>query len=192
MKTKRSNKMKTLKLRILSIALVLAFTLIPVGSAFAATTADVTVTATPTYIALTNSEATWSIGAVAESATVYWTSAGTAPAEPLVAGDMKSTITNTGSVAEDISVHAHNFTGGVGWTLHGTTVNSNVVVLSAGATGDANIAAMRHLVDTTPQNLATDLAAAGTIKWCMELRTGTFTDGVAKSATVTLTASQHV
>lgn len=183
--------MKTLKLRILSVALVLAFALIPFGSAFADTTADVTVTATPTYIAITNSVSTWAIGTVGETATKYWSAAGTAPAEPLVDGDMKSTITNTGSVAEDISVHAHNFTGGAGWTLHGTTPGENVVVLSAGATGDANLAAMRHLVDTTPQSLKSNLAAAGTIKWCMELKTGTFTDGVEKSGTVTITAVIH-
>lgn len=104
---------------------------------------------------------------------------------------MKSTITNTGSVAIDLTVHAHNFTGGVGWTLNASVPGSNVVVLAAGRTGDANIAAMRYFVDTTPQALSSNLAAAGTLKWCMRLATGTFTDGVAKSGTVTLTATQH-
>ena len=183
-------KMKTLKLWLLT-ALALICILVPSSAALAATTADVTVTATPTYIAMTNSEATWALGAVLENTSYWWTTAGTAPAEPFVAGDMKSTITNTGSVAEDFSVHAHNFTGGVGWTLHATVPNANVVVLSVGITGCANEAAMLDLVDTTPQSFVSNLAAAGTVKWCALLKTGTFGDGVAKSATVTLTATQH-
>jgi hypothetical protein len=185
--------MRTLKNRILAIVLALAFTVIPVGSAMAATTADIVITATPTYIAITNSEATWAIGTVAANASSWWTAAGTAPApEPFEANDMKSTITNTGTVAIDVGMHLHNFTGGVGWTLHGTVPAENVVVLSAGVTGCTNEAAMLDFVDTTSQALASDLAAAGTIKWCMLLKTGTFTDGVEKEATVTLTATQHV
>jgi hypothetical protein len=184
--------MKTLKLRILSIALVLAFALIPVGSAFADTTQDVTITATPTFISITNSEATWAIGTVAASTSKWWTAAGTAPApEPFEADDMKSIITNGGTIAIDVSMHTHNFTGGVGWTLHGTVPGENIVVLSAGVTGCTNEAAMLDFVDTTAQELVDNLAAAGTIKWCMLLKTGTFTDGVEKEATVTLTAAAH-
>ena len=171
---------------------VLTIVLIPSASAFAATTADVTVTATPTFIAMTNSEATWAIGTVAANTIYWWTAAGTAPdPEPFEAADMKSTITNTGSVPETISVHAHDFTGGAGWTLHGTTEGADIVVLAAGTTGTANVAGMKYLVDTTPQELIHELAAAGTQKWCLRLKTGTFTDGVEKTTTVTVSAAAH-
>lgn len=171
---------------------VLSIVLVPTASAMAATSADVTVTSTPTYIAMTNSEATWATGTVAANTVYWWTADSNAPdPEPFEAADMKSTITNTGSVPETISVHAHNFTGGVGWTLHGTTEGENIVVLAAGATGTTNVAGMKYLVDTTPQELYHELAASGTIKWCMRLKTGTFTDGVEKSCTVTVSVAAH-
>lgn len=177
---------------LLSLLGVLSIVLVPTASALAATSADVTVTATPTFIAMTNDTATWAVGTVAANTIYWWTAAGTAPdPEPFEADDMKSTIANTGSVAETISVHAHNFTGGAGWTLHGTTEGENIVVLAAGATGTANVAGMKYLVDTTPQELYHELAASGSVKWCMRLKTGTFTDGVEKSCTVTVSAAAH-
>lgn len=192
MKINGDNKMKMSKLCILPILLAMILAFVPTGSVFAATTADVTVTATPTYVAMTNSEATWAIGAVLENTSYWWTTDSNAPApEPFEAADMKSTITNTGSVAEDFSIHAHDFTGGVGWVLHATTPAANVVVLSVGITGCTNEAAMLDLVDTTPQSFVSNLASSGTVKWCALLKTGTFGDGVAKSATVTLTATAH-
>jgi hypothetical protein len=177
---------------LISILGVLCIVLVPSASAFAATTANVAVTATPTFIALTNSEATWAMGIVAASTSYWWTAAGTVP-DPaeFEAADMKSTITNTGSVAEDIDIHTNDFAGGAGWALHATVPGENIVVLSAGITGCANEAAMLDLVDTTSQELKSDLAAAGTVKWCMLLKTGTFTDGVVKTTTVVLTASAH-
>lgn len=175
---------------LLIIVTILALSMIYVIPANAATTADVTITATPTYIAMTNDTATWSIGTVVENHdSYYWTADDLVPAEPLVDGDMKGTIQNTGSVTEDIDIHSHAFTGGVGWTIStDQTPGENEVSIRAGITGMANRAAMVQVI-TTPTDLKTGLTATSTIKWCMELETGTFTDGVAKSGTITLTAS---
>ena len=174
---------------------VLAILGVPVGSVFAATTADVTVTATPTYIALTNSLATWAIGAVAESnADSYWWDAdgngyGAAPTDSFDDAECPATITNTGSVAEDIDVKVTSTTwsGGVGWTV-AAAVGANTVVVKAGASGAANEAAMLVLTGSD-QELVDNLAAAGTKDWILHLETGTFTDGVEKTGTVRLTAS---
>lgn len=158
---------------------------------FAATSADVTITATPTFVAMTLSDGgtnTWAIGAVAESTTKWWTATSSAPAEPFVDGDMKATITNTGSVAENFKIHGHAFTGGVGWAITGAGADS--VTLKAGITGTANIAGMITLT-ASDQELAHDISASGTKKMCMSLLTGTFSDGVEKSSTVTVTAEQH-
>jgi hypothetical protein len=169
---------------------VIAVIAVPVVPAFAATTADVTVTATPTYIALTNDTGNWTIGTVVENTdSYYFTADSLVPAEPLVDGDMKGTITNTGSVAEDIDIKIAAFTGGVGWTISlDQTPGVNEVSVRAGITGMANRAAMVQVI-TTDTELKDTLAASGTIMWCAELETGTFTDGVAKSSTMTLTAS---
>jgi len=176
--------------RILALLATLAIffgVALPVG---AATTQDVTITATPTYIALTNDTATWAIGAVAVNTTYYWTADDLVPAEPLVDGDMKGTITNTGSVAEDIDIKCANFTGGAGWTLSADdSPAEGEVNLRAGITGMANRAAMKQVVNADVE-LIDSLAASGTKKWCMELETApTFADGTAKTGVVTLTAS---
>lgn len=183
-------------LRIL-IPLIAALVMVLGGTlpAFAAATADVTVTATPEYLSITisNSPNTWAIGAIAEATTVYWTADTLVPAEPLVDGDMKETITNAGSVTSDVNIKcAAGFTGGVGWTMSADeTPGANEVNLRAGITGMANLAAMKQVI-TTDTELIDSLAAAGTMMFCLILETGTFGDGVAKSGTVTLTISKHV
>jgi len=180
---------KTLKALIICAVVILSLFIPTV--AYAATTQTVTVTATPTYIALTNSENAWAIGVVLENTTYHWTADGLITAEPLADGDMKSTITNTGSVAEDIDIKCADFTGGVGWTLSADeTPAANEINLRAGITGMANRAAMIQ-VENADKELIDALAAAGTKMWCMEFETGTFGDGVAKSGTVTLTASAN-
>ena len=189
--------MKTINrriLRILAVLVVLSITALVPLTATAATTADITITATPEYVAMTlsNSPNTWAIGAIAEATTVYWTADTLVPAEPLVDGDMKETITNTGSVTSDVTIECANFTGGVGWTLSpDETPGSNEVNLRAGITGMANLAAMIQ-VENAPAELIDSLAASGTKMMCLILETGTFTDGVAKSGTSTLTIAKHV
>lgn len=185
--------MKNPRMKILAlvVTLALALAIIPTG-VFAATTATVTITATPEYLAITNDSGNWAIGAIAENTTVYFTADDLVPAEPLVDGDMKGTITNTGSVTSDVDVKCADFTGGVGWTLSADeTPGANEVNLRAGITGMANLAAMIQVVNADTE-LIDSLAASGTMKWCMILETGTFGDGVAKSGTVTLTISKHV
>ena len=160
---------------------------------FADTTQDVTITATPTYIALTNSEASWPVGTVIASTAYWWTADTLAPAEPFVDGDMKSTITNTGSVAEDIDIKVAAFTGGDGWTIStDDTPVEGEISIRAGVTGTANEAAMVQVI-TTDVELTGSLASLGTIMWCMEMETpASFTDGVEKEGVVTLTATQDV
>jgi hypothetical protein len=169
------------------IALVLVLgTTIP---AMAATTADVTITATPTYLAMTisNSPNTWAIGTVVENTTYWWTADSLIPAEPLADGDMKETITNTGSVAEDFDVKCADFTGGVGWNISADdSPGADEVSVRAGYTGVANVAAMTQVINTDTE-LISNLAAAGTKMVCLSLETGTFGDGVAKSGTLTYT-----
>ena len=178
-----------MKTRILGLIAALVMVLSISAPALAATSATVTITFTGTVIAMTNSEAAWSVGTVASSGTYWWTAAGTAPSpEPFEANDMKSTITNTGSVAEDFDVKCTNFTGGAGITLStDDTPGANEVSIRAGRTGTTNEAAMVQVI-TTDTELVSNLAAAGTIAICLEMETGTFSVPDAQSGTLTLTA----
>jgi hypothetical protein len=180
-----------MKNKLIAILLALVLAILPATNAYAATTQDVTVTWTPTSIALTNSEASWAIGNVVASYEYYWwTADGNAPApEPFEAADMKSTITNTGNVAEDIDIHNHNSAGGAGWTVStDETPVADEFSMRAGITGTANRAAMIQVV-TGDTELVDNLAASGTKAWCMSLETGTYTVTDNQSCTVTLTAS---
>ena len=183
-----------MKKAILSIVLALMLLVVFAVPIFADTTQDVTITATPTYIALTNSEASWPVGTVIASTAYWWTADGNAPApEPFEADDMKSTITNTGSVAEDIDIKVAAFTGGDGWTIStDDTPVEGEISIRAGVTATENEAAMVQVI-TTDTELTGSLASLGTIKWCMEMETpASFTDGVLKTGIVTLTATQDV
>ena len=174
------------------VAILVMGSLIPSSAAFAAKTADVTITATPTYIAITNSEASWAIGNVAENTTYWWTTDGNAPdPSTFEDADMKSTISCNGTVTVDISLHAHNFTGGTGWTLNATDPGpeDNVVRLSAGVT-DNSTTTMLSFADTTPQVFIV-LSHDQSKMWCMRLITGSFTDGEVKTGVVTVSAAAH-
>jgi hypothetical protein len=156
------------------------------------TTATVTITATPEYLSITNDSGDWTIGAIAENTTVYFTEDTLVPAEPLANGDMKGTITNGGSVTSDVNIKCANFIGGAGWTLSADeTPAADEINLRAGITGMANLAAMIQ-VENGDHELIDSLTASGTKMWCMILETGTFSDGDAKEGTVTLTISKHV
>lgn len=177
--------------RLIGIVLALALVFGLSAPAFAATTADVTITFTVQNIAITNDTATWSAGTVTGSSTYWWTGDGNAPDEPFVDGDMKATITNGGNVAEDIDVHGHNSTGGAGMTIStDDTPAANEFSLRAGITGMANEAAMKQVI-TTDTELKDNLAAAGTVKWCMELELGASGPPEQQTTTVTLTARAH-
>lgn len=187
--------MRRLRRLILPIAVVAVLVMTFVAPVFAAEDDTVTITATPTYIAmtLTPSSPTWALSTVVHDHTYYWTEDALVPAEPLVDGDMKNTITNTGSVNEDISIKCAAFTGGVGWTLSADeTPGENEVNLRAGITGMANLAAMIQVENDSGKVLADELphTSSNTKMWCMILETGTFTDGVAKEGVVTVTATQ--
>jgi len=175
---------------LVSLVLALVLVLVMAVPISAATTATVTVTATPTYIALTNSVNTWAMGPVNPSTTYWWTNDGNEPDPNDVyeAADMKSEIENTGSVAEDIDIKVAAFTGGVGWSIStDATPGEDEVSIRAQITGGSTASLIQ--VITTDTELKDNLAAAGKVKWMMQAITGTFTDGVEKSGTVTLTAS---
>jgi len=174
-----------------SSILALALMVVPISGALAEDFAEVTVTATPSYLALTNTEASWPVGAVEVSSTYWWTTDGNAPdPEPFEAADMKSTIENTGTVAQNIGIKVAAFTGGGGWTIStDDTPIEPEISIRAGITGTANEAAMVQVI-TTNTELKGNLASAGTIKWCMEMETpSSFADGDERTGIVTLSAT---
>ena len=177
--------MKRFRKLLVSLALALVMVLSFSMPVFADSTADVTVTATPTYISISNTPTTEALGMLAANSTIW--AIGTAPADPLVDAGCTFTVTNNGNVAENIAITATDFAGGVGWTLG--TPAQNVVRLKAGKSGDALETDMVTLT-TSPQAFISSLAGSATKKWEIKMETPTsFTDGVTKTSTITLTAT---
>ena len=173
---------------IISVILAISLVVVPASGALALTSQNVTITATPSYLSISNDPATWVMGNVSES-TVYWSN----DVEPVTTvngtTDCNYTVTNDGSVTANISITGNNFTGGTPWTLAAST-GSNQVILKAAIDGAAVEAGFVTLLDGA-ENLAfvSSLAGSGTTKWLLKLETGTFADTAAKSGTVTLTAT---
>ena len=139
----------------------------------------------PTYD-ITNDPASKAFGIVAASSTYY--AKGSAPSNPVADGDCTYTLTNAGNSSITVNIHGHNFTGGAGWALGGS-VGSNTVKITAYRSGIDPASGV--VLTTSDQELVHEIAASGHTHWDFKFDTGTFTDGVAKRTTLTLTSVAH-
>ncbi len=123
---------------------------------------------------------------VIDPSSTNW-SDGAEPSWPLTDPDCYFTVTNNVGTAVDIQAKATNFAGGVGWTLTGGSPGSNTVRMSVFESGDGSGDGLT--LTTSDQLFIASLAGSSSKKWELKLETGTFTDGVAKSSTLTLTGT---
>jgi hypothetical protein len=125
-------------------------------------------------------------GSVSENNS-YWSN-GSAPTFPLDDGECYFMVTNNSDCPLDISIKATDFSGGVGWTLTGGAPGVNSVRMKAGRSGDVAESSMVSL-NTGDQPFISNLGASGSQMWEIKLETGTFTDSIEKTSTITLTAT---
>ena len=164
---------------IMVIATLLAIGIGPPGIAMAATTADVTVNATPNYVSIADNVTTVDFGGVDTSST---TSTDTAYIG----------ITNTSSVQTDqtISVTAASWTGGNGWTHDDTgTPGAETAALLANRGGTWGVGDV-VVKNGSPDFIYENCPATTDYDYGLELLAPTeFDDGVEKSITVRVTAA---
>ncbi|MBI2832055.1 MAG: hypothetical protein HYX79_07345 [Chloroflexi bacterium] len=189
-----------MKRLVLTFLLSILLGLMPAGSAKADTTADVTVTAVPSFIAITNSPNTWTIngitgsGVIATSTTYYTNPLGdtTAPSATVVDGECRFTVTNTSTVAIDLTVNMGNFTGGDAMT-NGDTGSAGGTSYGAYAwVSGATYATEKQILKSAASTaIKTSLAASTNIKWGISLstRTTAWSTGDTQTATATITAT---
>ena len=166
-----------MKKYLLSLLLALALVVGPVISVLAATDADVTVTATPAYVAITDNATTYDFGTISASAN-YTTSTA------LVA------ITNTSSVQTDITigVTTNTWSGGVTWT-HSETATAGADTVGL-VSNNATFGVSDVIVKYTAPNFIYENCPAG-IDFTYGLKLvapSSFGDGVQKSVIVRITA----
>ena len=186
----------------LVVSLVLALTLVLSLSVpvFAADYAEVTVTATPSYIAITNSPSTWTVNGITGSGvmttnTTYWSNPLGDTTTPTVGGavdgECRFTVTNTSSVATDLTVNFPNHTGG------DASTNSNDGTAGASSFGaktyfSGQASGAWVISKNSGSDVGKDALAASTdIKWGLQYisQTGAWTSGTAMSSTVVITAT---
>ena len=180
--------------------MALALVVIPVGNAFAATSQDVTVTATPSYICIVVAPSDYNIGGAGvkiAKATTYYSKVGSetvAPSATVLDAECAFTITNTSTVATNITVNFPHFTGGdamqnidTGYTTNG----ANAFGASGYVSGLAWPGGAVILKNTGSAALISSLGATTNKKFGFAIKTqsGDWTSGDAMTSVVTVTAT---
>lgn len=125
---------------------------------------------------------------VVEVNTTYYAK-GSAPNNPVVLGDCTYTIINSGTSAVDLDINIADYTGGVGWNIAAIPA-ANEVKITAYYVGQNPAAGL--VLTNADQEFYDNLAASANISLDFAMLTGSsFTDGVAKSTTMTITARAH-
>ena len=187
--------------RWLIVVIALVVLLVP-STAFAATFQEVTVTATPSFISISNSPGTWAINDVAGAGgktilvdTVYYSNPlgdTTVPSDPVVDGECRFTITNTSSVAIDLTVNFPDHSGGDASTNSdlGTndTTKFGAYSYCTGMTYSTGKVIAKKAASSVMKNA---LAASTGIKWGLayESQSNAWTSGTAMTSTVVITAT---
>lgn len=185
--------------RILAGLLALVLSLVLVVPAFAATSDDVVVTATPEYIAITNAPATWTVNGltgnsvIVVSTTYYSNPVGdtTVPTSTVVDGDCRFTVTNTSSVAIDLTVNFPDHTGGDA-SSNSDTGSGAATSFGAYTYFSGETFASKVIAKDTGSDVALDALGATTdILWGIEYdsQDNAWTSGTAMTSTVTITAT---
>ena len=181
------------------LALVLSIG-VPVFGA-AGTTQDITVTATPKYLAIEIDVLTWVIngitgtGVIDPSTTYYSNPIGdtTAPTATVVDGECRFTVDNTSTVHTNLKLHWHTFTGG----------DANMINVDTGAADATHFAGFCYLsgallsakVQVTIADIEVkhDLGETTDVKFGLQIdtQTGAWAGGDPSTATVTMTVEAH-
>lgn len=190
--------MKKNLFRVLAILSMLAMMLGGAVPTMAATDADITVTATPAFISISNAPGTWTVGGLTGSGyiapdTLYYANPGgdtVAPSATVVDGECNFTITNTSTIAIDLTVNFPDHTGGDASTNSDTGANGTT---SFGAysyfSGDSFAA--KVIAKSAASDVAyASLGATTDIKWGIqyESQSNAWASGTAMSSTVNIAA----
>lgn len=175
-------KRKLIALMLMAVLAVMLF--IPMSVSAADPTVTISVTAQ--VVSITNTQDTWTIGIVDVDEVVYF-SADNAQ------DDDYSQIENTGNVAVDVEIQGEDIEGGdYDWTLAATTGDQQYSLYT---NGDGDVTYDIEVKSSSYTDIVTDLAASGTADWSLKMTCpsafNAADDGQAKSATVTLVASEH-
>lgn len=169
---------------LVSFILVIALLVLPVNAALAATTQDVTITATPSYITISNSPGSNDFGVISASST------------PSTANGY-FTITNGSSVAIDISIQCNGWDGGANDWTYGAPGADQAQLAASSAQGGSGGSSGAGAFDITVLNgsdtlLCDNVGTSTNPTWELQLQAPTsFNFANQQTTTVTLTATAN-
>lgn len=189
-----------MKRLILSLALALVLVMSFAMPVLAVPSQDVTVTATPSYIAISNDPSTWTLNGITGNSvtiidTIYYANPlgdTTTPSATVVDGECRFTITNTSTVATDLTVNSGNFSGGSDPMNNSDTGANGVGEYGAYSWCSGMTYSAKPIMKTSASAVMKDgLAATTDIKWGAEMETQTdaWTGGTSSTCTMTITAT---
>lgn len=192
--------MKKLRRVLIPMALVILLVAVFATPAFAATSQDVTVTATPSYIAIANAPGTWTVNeetgnSLLAIGTEYWSNPlgdTTTPSDPVVDGECRFTITNTSTVITDLTVNFIHFTDGDAMQNSGTGSGGAGTFGAYSYCTGMTYSTGKVIADNAGSSaMKEDLAATTDIKWGVscDTQTDAWTSGDAMTSTITITAT---
>jgi hypothetical protein len=174
---------------------------------FAASSQDVTVTAAPLYLSITNTPSTWTINGIhgsglIEPDTIYYADGGsdandtTAPSATVEAGECYFEVTNgTGATTCDLTVTCGSFTGGGADMTNSGDGSNGATTYGMYCWYEGMTYSNKVIVKTSgsAEMYSTGLAADASLKWGVEIETRTddWSSGTSSTATLTITATAH-
>jgi hypothetical protein len=189
-----------MKRLVIAILLAVALLVIPVSVALAATTADVTVYATPSYVSISIAPTSWTINDVAGggglldiNTTYYSNDLGdtTAFSDPVTDAECHHALTNDSTVNINLKADMTDFTGGTDPMTNGNgTAGANAFaawVCESGANWSAKV-----IMDTSGSTVFWTSSSAGDdieVAFAVQTQTGDWTGGGQQTSTITLTAT---
>ena len=171
--------------------------------ALADTSENVTVTATPKYIAITNDPDTWTLNgitgtSVIEVDTVYYSNPlgdTTVPSATVATGECRFTMTNASTVATDMYVNIGDFSGGDANMTNSDDGSNGASSYGAYSWHNGMTYASKVVAKTTGSLVLKDgLVAETDMKWGVEIetQTGAWAGGGASTATMTVSVQEDV
>jgi len=192
-----------MKRLLLSFVLAVTLLVVPVAGALAATD-QVTVTATPSFLGISNTPTTWTINGVGggdsviEPNTIYYSNPlgdTTVPSATVVDGECLFTLANTSSVVTNVAIDIGAFTlGDANMTNSDLGSGSNAATTYGASVWYSGMTYTSKVISesTSSAPLISSLAAETDLKWGMEIltRQDAFTGGTSSEATITITVTE--
>ncbi|MBA7505587.1 hypothetical protein ES706_04256 [subsurface metagenome] len=188
-----------MKRAVISVILAVALLVLPASGALAATSAQVTVTAVPGIVSITETQTTWTIngitrsGVISENTTYYSNPQGdnVTPSATVLANECYFKIDNDSSVNITITVDFGDFTGGDAMT-NGNDGSAGATTFGAYSYHEGMTYSSKVVAESSGSGaLKTNLPSTDNLSWGIEIITqwNDWTSVDPQTSTVTVTAT---